>query len=143
MLNFLQTRPWLFGVNPHGGISVTRLAREGLIYKRDVITYLYNAFLDNAPHVTLADINKHVAQPPGMRQVILVSPPCLCHLSFALPVMFIIRCSPFAGTPACPRHLQGIQEFLPCFNMDMTVHLTRNHCMASRRPTEIIKAGGY
>lgn len=73
VLNFLQTRPWLFGVSPHGVISVTRLAREGLIYKRDVITYLYNAFIDNAPHVTLAEISEHVAQPPGMQQVMMVS----------------------------------------------------------------------
>ena len=74
VLSFLQTRPWLFGVNPHGGIRVTKLAREGLIYKRDVITYLYTAFTDNASHVTLAEINECVAQPPGMRQVIMVSP---------------------------------------------------------------------
>lgn len=73
VLSFLQTRPWLFGVDPHGGISVTRLAREGLIYKRDVITYLYNAFIDNAPHVALAEINDRVPQPPGMQQVMMVS----------------------------------------------------------------------
>lgn len=73
VLNFLQSRPWLFKVNPHGGISVTRLAREGLIYKRDVITYLYNAFVDNASHVSLAEVGDRVAQPPGMQQVMMVS----------------------------------------------------------------------
>ena len=111
VLNFLQTRPWLFGVNPHGGISVTKLAREGLIYKRDVITYLYTAFIDNASHVSPAEINECVVQPPGIRQVIMVnsfsSNLRLCQVSFASPVMFIIYCSAVAGHSAAPALFQS------------------------------------
>ena len=84
VLSFLQTRPWLFGVDPHGPISVTRLAREGLIYKRDVITYLYNAFTDSAPHVALAEINECVPQPPSMQQVMMVSTSYLAFMLFLL-----------------------------------------------------------
>ena len=83
VLGFLQTRPWLFGVDPQGALTITRLAREGLIYKRDVITYLYHAFVDNAPHVTLMEIQDRVLQPPGMQQVMMVrtAVSCFCMLS--------------------------------------------------------------
>lgn len=85
VLNFLQTRPWLFGVSPHdGGLTVTRLAREGLIYKRDVITYLYNGFIDGTSPVTLAEINDRVPQPPGMHQVMMVSTLTVLLLCFAV-----------------------------------------------------------
>ena len=101
MLSFLQTRPWLFGVNPHGGISVTRLAREGLIYKRDVITYLYNAFIDTTSPVTLAEINDRVAQPPGMHQVMMVSilvTPVLCP---AVPCCALLCCAVLCCAVLC------------------------------------------
>ena len=73
VLGLLHNRPWLFGVSPHGSISVTGLAREGLVYKRDVITHLYNAFTDGTPSVLVAELDEQVAQPPGIRQVIMVS----------------------------------------------------------------------
>ncbi len=72
VLALLRSRPWLFNLTPHGGISVTRLAREGLVYKRDVITYLYNALTDGVPSVAVAELADNVLQPPGIRQVMLV-----------------------------------------------------------------------
>ncbi len=80
MLELLQSRPWLFTVTTHGEISVTRLAREGLVYKRDVITYMYTALQDGVPLVTVAELAERVQQPPGITQFMLVS----CSL-FATP----------------------------------------------------------
>ena len=73
VLALLQSRPWLFTVAPHGGITVTRRAREGLVYKRDVITYLYNALQDGVTSVTVEELGEHVQQPHGITDVILVS----------------------------------------------------------------------
>ena len=74
ILGLLHSRPWLFVVSPHGPISVTGLAREGLVYKRDVITHLYNALTEGSPSVLVAELDDQVAQPPGIRQLIMVSP---------------------------------------------------------------------
>ncbi|DBA83649.1 hypothetical protein WJX77_008334 [Trebouxia sp. C0004] len=72
VLDLLQSRPWLFTVTPHGEISVTRLAREGLVYKRDVITYVYTAHTqDGVPLVTVAELAERVQQPPGITQFML------------------------------------------------------------------------
>lgn len=73
VLALLQSRPWLFTVAPHGGIAVTRRAREGLVYKRDVITYLYNALQDGVTSVTVAELGERVQQPHGITDVVLVS----------------------------------------------------------------------
>ena len=72
VLELLQSRPWLFTVTPHGEISVTRLAREGLVYKRDVITYMYTALQDGASFVTVTELAELVQQPPGITEFMLV-----------------------------------------------------------------------
>lgn len=72
VLELLQSRPWLFTVTPHGEISVTRLAREGLVYKRDVITHMYTALQDGVPLVTVAELAERVQQPPGITEFMLV-----------------------------------------------------------------------
>lgn len=69
----LHGRPWLFHVSMHGVISVTRLAREGLVYKRDVITYLFNALTDGMASVSVAELGENVSQPAGITQVMMVS----------------------------------------------------------------------
>ena len=72
VLALLQSRPWLFNVDPRGGITVTRLAREGLVYKRDIITYLYNALTDGVTSVSASELAENVLQPEGIKQFMMV-----------------------------------------------------------------------
>ena len=84
VLELLQSRPWLFTVTTHGEISVTRLAREGLVYKRDVITYMYTALQDGVALVTVEELAERVQQPPGITQFTLVGCTRPCYLFIAV-----------------------------------------------------------